>query len=570
MRTGRAVPWLLAAGLGLATVLWSTPAQALGGFRADGAVRIYAPPRGSAQNPAFSPDGKTVLFTWFHLGYDRGVAGLYTIPLTGGQRARVLDEVGHHSVAESGAVWSAAANRIAFASDRLGTDAIWTIAADGSSLVQVTAPTVPSTHFRAASQSPGGQWIAFEAVADLPSGGQQGTIWKVKSDGSGLTQLTSDSGSDDREPNWSPVANAIVFERTALGMDAWNLYVMAVDGSGVQAITSSGSDTDPSWSPDGQSIVYSSDQGGMLPHPAIWMTAAAGGTPQRVTWMDTRADDLPSWSPDGTAIIFESHRAAATPAPLWRIAAPVAPPPPADCPQCWHPPLKVEWQWQLSSPLDPSVPAQVSGMQAFDIDLFDTDAGVVTALHAQGRKAICYIDAGTWEKWRPDADEFPSSVLGLPNGWPGERWLDIRQFSILTPIMQARINQCAGKGFDGVEFDNVDGYTNATGFPLTYAEQITYNVWLANAAHAANLSVALKNDLGQISDLLPYFDWELDEQCFTFQECDLLLPFINAGKPVMEVEYALATSQFCPLANAMNFNAMKKHLALDAYRVPCR
>jgi len=36
------------------------------------------------------------------------------------------------------------------------------------------------------------------------------------------------------------------------------------------------------------------------------------------------------------------------------------------------------------------------------------------------------------------------------------------------------------------------------------------------------------------------------------------------------VEYKLATSQFCPQANVMNFNSLKKHLNLDAYRVACR
>ncbi len=84
------------------------------------------------------------------------------------------------------------------------------------------------------------------------------------------------------------------------------------------------------------------------------------------------------------------------------------------------------------------------------------------------------------------------------------------------------------------------------------------------------LSVALKNDLDQISDLLGYFDWALNEQCFQYDECDRLVPFINAGKAVMQVEYTLDPNQFCVRANAMNFNSMKKHLGLDAYRVPCR
>ena len=105
---------------------------------------------------------------------------------------------------------------------------------------------------------------------------------------------------------------------------------------------------------------------------------------------------------------------------------------------------------------------------------------------------------------------------------------------------------------------DVEGYTNNTGFPLTYNDQLNYNTWLANQAHTHGLSVALKNDLGQIHDLLPYFDWVLDEQCFQYTECGKLLPFIQANKAVMKVEYKLAPSQFCPKANTLNFNSMKK------------
>ncbi|HLH63880.1 MAG TPA: endo alpha-1,4 polygalactosaminidase [Ktedonobacteraceae bacterium] len=231
-------------------------------------------------------------------------------------------------------------------------------------------------------------------------------------------------------------------------------------------------------------------------------------------------------------------------------------PPPVPCPGCWQPALNTSWQWQLSGKVDQSF-----NVVMYDIDMFDNPASVVQSLHAAGRIVICYIDAGTWEKWRPDAKEFPKSVLGRHNGWPGERWLDIRQLSILEPIMQARMQLCQSKGFDGVEFDNVDGYSNRTGFPLTYQDQLNYNVWLANSAHSLGLSVALKNDVDQVSDLLPYFDWSLDEQCFQYKECDKLLPFINANKAVMEVEYKLNPSQFCPDANAMNFNSMNVSVA---------
>lgn len=247
-------------------------------------------------------------------------------------------------------------------------------------------------------------------------------------------------------------------------------------------------------------------------------------------------------------------------------ATPAALATPTTCPGCWRPTLITSWQWQLSGAIDESAPAQM-----YDVDLFETPVSVVADLHSAGRKVVCYLNAGAWEKWRPDAGSYPRALVGKGlDGWPGEQWLDIRRLDLLMPLINARLDQCRAKGFDGVEFDNVDGYANASGFPLTADDQLRFNVALANAAHAHRLSAALKNDLDQVSALLPYFDWALDEQCFEYQECDKLRPFIAAGKPVMEVEYNLAPASFCSQANALNFNALSKRLTLDAYRVACK
>jgi hypothetical protein len=231
----------------------------------------------------------------------------------------------------------------------------------------------------------------------------------------------------------------------------------------------------------------------------------------------------------------------------------------------WSPPVGTPWQWQLDGRLDLSVSAPV-----FDVDGFETRARKVARLHEFGRHVVCYISAGSWENWRPDAGDFPDSVKGKDNGWPGERWLDIRALRVLRPIMENRLDMCANKGFDAVEFDNVDGYQNHTGFPLHAADQARYNVFLANQAHKRGMSAVLKNDLGQVGKLLPYFDFALNEQCFQYHECSKLTPFVDAGKAVFGVEYKLDTTNFCPDANAMNFNFLKKKLSLRAWRVACR
>ena len=53
----------------------------------------------------------------------------------------------------------------------------------------------------------------------------------------------------------------------------------------------------------------------------------------------------------------------------------------------------------------------------------------------------------------------PKRVLGRDYcGWPGERWLDVRQLDALAPTMEARMDVRKEKGFDAVEPNNMDGY----------------------------------------------------------------------------------------------------------------
>ena len=236
----------------------------------------------------------------------------------------------------------------------------------------------------------------------------------------------------------------------------------------------------------------------------------------------------------------------------------------------WQQPLgELRWQWQLSElPLDLSLDVDM-----VDIDLFDNQADVIAALHAQGRKVICYVSVGSWEDWRPDKDQFPEAVIGKAYaGWPGENWLDIRQIDGLAPVMRLRLDLCKDKGFDGIEPDNMDGYTNDTGFPLTYADQLKYNLWLAEEAHARNLSIGLKNDPDQVADLLSHFDWALTEDCFAEGWCEDMLPFIQMGKPVFAAEYTdtgVNMEQLCPQAERLQFSLILKHRQLDAWQQAC-
>lgn len=230
----------------------------------------------------------------------------------------------------------------------------------------------------------------------------------------------------------------------------------------------------------------------------------------------------------------------------------------------WRPGPGTTWQWQLSGRLDTSVDAAV-----YDIDGFDHTKETVAGLHRAGRKVICYVSTGAWEDFRPDAGRFPKAVLGTGNGWKGERWLDIRRTDVLEPLMAARLDMCRDKGFDAVEPDNMDGYNNRTGFPLTAADQLRYNRLLASLAHERGMSVGLKNDLDQIPQLVGDFDFAVNEQCAQYGECADLKPFVAAGKAVFHVEYELPTSRFCAESRSLKLSSLLKKYELGAWRRAC-
>ncbi len=262
---------------------------------------------------------------------------------------------------------------------------------------------------------------------------------------------------------------------------------------------------------------------------------------------------------------------AVTPAPSEAGGAGPAASPSATgaAPQWWRPRPGTTWQWQLAGDeIDTSFSVDV-----YDLDAFDTGAEIVASLHLEGRRAVCYIDVGSWEDWRPDAAAFPRGVIGKDyEGWEGEKWLDIRRIDLLEGILRARMDLCKAKGFDGIEPDNLDGYQNETGFPLTAADQLRFNRWLAGEAHARGLAIALKNDPDQIPDLAADFDFALAEDCFDQGRCEMLLPFLQLGKPVLDAEYTdtgITLDDFCPKAHALGIQAILKHRNLDAWRQAC-
>ena len=148
----------------------------------------------------------------------------------------------------------------------------------------------------------------------------------------------------------------------------------------------------------------------------------------------------------------------------------------------WYKPsVSATWQWQLAGTVTTTYPVEI-----YDIDLFDASLSLIQQLQASGHKVICYFSAGSYENWRTDAGLFDAADLGNTlAGWPGERWLDVRSANV-HEIMKSRLDLARQKGCDGVEPDNMDGYTNNSGFSLSANDQLAYNRFINNGKPVFN------------------------------------------------------------------------------------
>lgn len=204
---------------------------------------------------------------------------------------------------------------------------------------------------------------------------------------------------------------------------------------------------------------------------------------------------------------------------------------------CWYPPHldrtghPMRWDWQIGR-VAPLERTGVHAVDIYDIDGFLTTAPEVHAVRSTWQAAtlahprtICYLDLA-WELYRPDASPhgglFPARTVGnVYFGFPQERWVDVRRLHALEPMLKARIGMCAAKGFDAVEFDDIDSFDppSETGFHLTPGDWQNFLAYADNAVHRHGMTVLWKN-----SPLLSwwgraYSDGAVVEECYTFGGC---------------------------------------------------
>lgn len=242
------------------------------------------------------------------------------------------------------------------------------------------------------------------------------------------------------------------------------------------------------------------------------------------------------------------------------------------------------WDWQIGH----LTPQPNKDVDVYNIDI-DTEPEALHALKATGAKLICYFSVGTIEDWREDANQFPAELIGERyEQLPGERWLNYKEIDKLAPIMLARLDRCAARGFDAVEADNVDAFNYetrnkageviriGTNFQITEADTVRYVRWLAEAAHERNLAIGLKNAEAIAADIVNDIDFMVTEECILYDWCSAASVIIENNKPIFAAEYidfpgTQSLSYVCEQATTYGFFASHFETTLNnSYFIPCK
>ncbi|WP_409146806.1 endo alpha-1,4 polygalactosaminidase [Pseudoxanthobacter sp. M-2] len=245
------------------------------------------------------------------------------------------------------------------------------------------------------------------------------------------------------------------------------------------------------------------------------------------------------------------------------------------------------WDWIIGIDKLPSPPPAV---EFLGLDGFDTPKRYVVDAGKRGIRTWCYLSVGTIENWRPDRKAFealnekqvkagrkPFIGKRYPE-WEGERWLDVRRYKVFLPLMVDRLEMCRDKGFEFVEFDNLDAYENKTGFTIRKSDTVRYAEALAAEARRLGLKPMQKNVPELAEALEPHFDALLFEDCALYRFCGDAKPFVAAGKPVFDADYPEAwkdegrrfdKAKACEQAKKAGVSMIFKRLDLDAWVRRC-
>jgi hypothetical protein len=169
----------------------------------------------AAREPAWSPDGSKIAFTYVPTREDDPGYGIWTVNPDGSGAAQVTREAEEVAQNDTAATWSPDASKIAFTRGR----DLFVMDAGGTNVRSVTGGIGPAAGAFHPSWSPDGTKIAFSDGAD---------VFTVAPDGTGLTQVTSSADLEDH-PSWTPDGTRIVFAN----LTASTLMRIAPNGTGL-------------------------------------------------------------------------------------------------------------------------------------------------------------------------------------------------------------------------------------------------------------------------------------------------------------------------------------------------
>jgi hypothetical protein len=193
-------------------------------------------------------------------------------------------------------------------------------------------------------------------------------------------------------------------------------------------------------------------------------------------------------------------------------------------------------------------------------------------IQGAGKFVICYFNAGALQSWDKDIKQFPKAVIGHSLAYPydSEEWyLDIRDLTVLE-LQKARLDVAAKIGCDAVDPDNVDAWQqdgeDPTGFKLKPSDYTKYLKNLAEYAHSIKtkdgnrLLVGQKNAPEIAEDLVSTLDFAVLESCRGTTDpdeenwpfCEDFHAYINAGKPVLQIEYPPSVEKAGKLSSSDN------------------